>query len=69
MAYDIFLASDGFLHTRPLNIQMILYIIFFREDCPETIKEVIKPFDWTFTTSYKGTLVGDNPFKVQNLFQ
>ena len=47
---------------------MILYN-FFREDCPETIKEVIKPFDWTFSTNYKGTLVGNNPFKVQNLFQ
>jgi len=26
----------------------------------EYIKEVVKPFDWTFTTDYKGTLTGKN---------
>ncbi|XP_020910624.1 TIP41-like protein [Exaiptasia diaphana] len=32
----------------------------------EFIHEVIKPFDWTFTTDYKGTLVetNENSFKV-----
>lgn len=30
---------------------------FCRQDS-EYIKEVIKPFDWTFTTDYKGTLTG-----------
>ena len=26
----------------------------------EHINEVVKPFDWTFTTDYKGTLLGKN---------
>ncbi|KAK3748467.1 hypothetical protein QZH41_011165, partial [Actinostola sp. cb2023] len=32
----------------------------------EYIKEVIKPFDWTFTTDYNGTLLGSdgNRFKI-----
>ena len=30
---------------------------FCRQDS-EYIKEVIKPFDWTFTTDYKGTVTG-----------
>ncbi|KAH3728632.1 TIP41-like protein [Dreissena polymorpha] len=29
-----------------------------RSDC-EHINEVVKPFDWTYTTDYKGTLFGD----------
>ena len=32
------------------------------------VKEVIKPFDWTFTTTYNGTLFStnkDSSFKVQ----
>lgn len=31
--------------------------LFCRQDS-EYIKEVIKPFDWTFTTDYRGTLTG-----------
>ncbi|EDO46678.1 predicted protein [Nematostella vectensis] len=33
----------------------------------EFIKEVIKPFDWTYTTDYKGTLIGeaDNSLRIQ----
>lgn len=27
-----------------------------RERVHENIKEVVKPFDWTYTTSYKGTV-------------
>lgn len=34
-----------------------------RDDC-EHVKEVVKPFDWTFTTSYKGTFLGDPKFQV-----
>ncbi|XP_065532706.1 TIP41-like protein isoform X3 [Lathamus discolor] len=26
---------------------------------PEHTKEVVKPYDWTYTTDYKGTLLGD----------
>uniref|UniRef100_A0A8C5PVN3 TIP41-like protein n=1 Tax=Leptobrachium leishanense TaxID=445787 RepID=A0A8C5PVN3_9ANUR len=26
----------------------------------EHSKEVVKPYDWTYTTDYKGTLIGDN---------
>lgn len=26
-------------------------------------KEIVKPFDWTYTTDYKGTLTGDNHLK------
>ena len=35
------------------------YIIFtnFRADS-DFVKEVVKPFDWTFTTDYKGTVFG-----------
>ncbi|XP_077198148.1 TIP41-like protein [Paroedura picta] len=27
---------------------------------PEHTKEVVKPYDWTYTTDYKGTLLGDS---------
>ena len=39
--------------------------IYFRSDC-EYIKDVIKPFDWTYTTDYKGTVFGTdgNQLKV-----
>ena len=30
-----------------------------RQDCEFIDKEVVKPFDWTFTTEYKGTVEGD----------
>lgn len=30
----------------------------FRSE-PEHTKEVVKPYDWTYTTDYKGTLLGD----------
>uniref|UniRef100_H0VFR4 TOR signaling pathway regulator n=3 Tax=Hystricomorpha TaxID=33550 RepID=H0VFR4_CAVPO len=26
----------------------------------EHSKEVVKPYDWTYTTDYKGTLLGDS---------
>lgn len=37
-----------------------------RSDC-EYIKDVIKPFDWTYTTDYKGTVFGteDNQLKIE----
>jgi type 2A phosphatase activator TIP41 len=33
-------------------------LIFDREKTHEGIKEVVKPFDWSYTTDYKGTLEG-----------
>jgi len=30
-----------------------------RQDCEFIDKEVVKPFDWTFTTEYKGTVTGE----------
>ncbi|XP_045197404.1 TIP41-like protein [Mercenaria mercenaria] len=35
-----------------------------RADC-EHINEVVKPFDWTFTTEYKGTLIGKDGAQLQ----
>lgn len=32
----------------------------------EHINEVIKPFDWTFTTDYKGSLIGESPMRVRD---
>jgi len=29
-------------------------------------KEVVKPFDWTYTTDYKGTLTGENPLEEKD---
>jgi len=34
-----------------------------REGCTEIINGIVKPFDWTYSTSYKGTFKGENPFK------
>jgi len=30
----------------------------------DVTKEVVKPYDWTYTTEYKGTLIGENQLKV-----
>ena len=38
------------------NIPVFYFPSHFRADC-EYIKKVVKPFDWTFTTNYKGTLL------------
>ncbi|XP_076079648.1 TIP41-like protein isoform X3 [Mytilus galloprovincialis] len=35
-----------------------------RSDC-EHIKDVIKPFDWTYTTDYKGSLFGTNEIQLK----
>lgn len=38
------------------------YVIFdYRADC-EYIQEVVKPYDWTYSTNYKGNVV--SPTKV-----
>ena len=52
------------LHRNKLNLTPFVSLLFMwyknpfcRQDS-EYIKEVIKPFDWTFTTDYKGTVTG-----------
>ena len=38
--------------------------IFHRQDQHESINRVIKPFDWSYSTDYKGTVqAGDYPFQ------
>ncbi|KAM4682634.1 TIP41-like protein isoform 3-T4 [Amazona ochrocephala] len=34
-------------------------VLRFLRNEPEHTKEVVKPYDWTYTTDYKGTLLGD----------
>ena len=29
------------------------------------VKGVVKPFDWTYTTDYKGSLFSDGPHKLE----
>lgn len=36
-----------------------------REKAHEGIKEVVKPFDWSYTTNYKGTITKGKPFDAQ----
>ena len=33
----------------------------------EHSKEVVKPYDWTYTTDYRGTLLGDTQITVSHL--
>jgi type 2A phosphatase activator TIP41 len=35
-----------------------------REKAHEGIKEVVKPFDWSYTTDYKGTITKGKPFDL-----
>ena len=38
--------------------------IFYRQDQHESINRVIKPFDWSYSTDYKGTVqAGGHPFQ------
>ncbi len=36
-----------------------------REETHEAIKEVVKPFDWSYSTDYKGTLCGGSPVQFE----
>jgi type 2A phosphatase activator TIP41 len=36
-----------------------------REKTHEGIKEVVKPFDWSYTTDYKGTITKGKAFELQ----
>jgi type 2A phosphatase activator TIP41 len=43
----------------------ILLLTNCREKTHEGIKEVVKPFDWSYTTDYKGTITNGKPFESQ----
>lgn len=36
-----------------------------REKTHEGIKEIVKPFDWSYTTDYKGTITNGRQFEAQ----
>ena len=38
---------------------------YSRENTHDGIKEVVKPFDWSYTTDYRGTLTKGKPFELQ----
>ncbi len=41
------------------------YSFFDRKEGLQEVKDKVKPFDWTFTTPYEGTLLSrENAFKV-----
>ena len=42
------------------SIADILCRIFLLREETDGIKEVVKPFDWTFTTDYKGTITASD---------
>lgn len=37
-----------------------------KQQTHEGIKEIIKPFDWSYTTDYKGTITSGKPFALDN---
>ncbi|PQE14943.1 hypothetical protein CJF32_00002480 [Rutstroemia sp. NJR-2017a WRK4] len=37
-----------------------------REKAHEGIKEIVKPFDWSYTTDYKGTITNGKSFSTEN---
>ncbi|XP_022089894.1 TIP41-like protein [Acanthaster planci] len=55
-AFDSLKRVDA--HNDPIKVAAAQKWQEARSDC-EFIKKVVKPFDWTFTTDYKGTLLGD----------
>lgn len=42
----------------PMFIPLLPLIPFLSNTSHEDIKDVIKPYDWTFSTDYKGSHVG-----------
>jgi type 2A phosphatase activator TIP41 len=40
-----------------------MLLIYVREKTSENIKEVVKPFDWSYTTDYKGSIMNGVEFK------
>lgn len=51
-------------HNDPLKVAVAQAWKEARADC-EHINEVVKPFDWTFTTEYKGTLIGKDGVQLK----
>ncbi|KAK3098111.1 hypothetical protein FSP39_016204 [Pinctada imbricata] len=51
-------------HTDPLKVAVSQEWKEARSDC-EHINDVIKPFDWSYTTDYKGTLLGKPGAQLQ----
>jgi type 2A phosphatase activator TIP41 len=49
-----------------LNSVHEIALTFSREKTHAGIKEVVKPFDWSYTTDYKGTITKGKPFETQN---
>lgn len=49
-----------------MSIQNFI-LIAHREKTHEGIKEVVKPFDWSYTTNYKGTITKGKPFETPTL--
>ena len=39
-----------------------------REDSLEKVKDAIRPFDWTYTTDYPGTLLAKQEAHIQVTF-
>lgn len=44
------------------NLRNLLTVC--REKTHEGIKEVVKPFDWSYSTDYRGTVTKGNPFEA-----
>jgi len=53
---------DIFLYTITIINNFSIYICINRSESSEYLEEKVKPFDWTFTTNYTGTISG---FKVE----
>jgi type 2A phosphatase activator TIP41 len=49
-----------------LNPAFGISLILLREKTHEGIKEVVKPFDWSYTTDYKGTTTKGKRFETSN---
>lgn len=56
MKIDIRRFFESLITTLSLDIRISK--IFNRSESSEYLEEKIKPFDWTFTTDYKGTMNG-----------
>lgn len=42
---------------------IILTVFVLRKNC-EFIDKTVQPFDWTYSTNYKGTLIGQDKMTV-----
>lgn len=47
----------------PLSTSLLIQSRFARQNSADEIKEYVKPFDWSYTTDYKGTVLSsEKPF-------